>query len=199
MTFDDIRQYLPKYLSAESMEVLLKSLDDFPSNIDARMYTNKLTDSIIYQGDGLVDVAFYNLHTGQKRIGLALILSNTCDLIGYERIYNPQIVYVPIFSLSKYKILLRGLGESRVDSHIDSLKKQRITSLMYLPAHPTSGMEESVAFLDWACNTNSSSIPRENIEKLRVFSLSDYGHYLFLFKLSVHFTRIQDRVERGSF
>ncbi|NCB47606.1 hypothetical protein EOM81_11385 [bacterium] len=54
MNFDEIRIYLPKFLSAESERELFKGLKDFPENIDDRLYTTYLTDTkIIYQGDGL--------------------------------------------------------------------------------------------------------------------------------------------------
>lgn len=42
---------------------------------------------------------------------------------------------------------------------------------------------------------------KEFIEKLtseRIFTLINYGFYLLLFKLSVHFTRIQEKVDRDS-
>ena len=41
-------------------------------------------------------------------------------------------------------------------------------------------------------------IERDKINYNRIFTLSDYGAYLFLLKLSIHFTRVQDKVERKS-
>ena len=50
---DDLKRYLPKYLSAENYEMLLQELRAFPDNIDDRMYTFSLEQNILFQGDGL--------------------------------------------------------------------------------------------------------------------------------------------------
>ena len=59
-------------------------------------------------------------------------------------------------------------------------------------------MDDSIVFFDRVCNFPNNKIPRENLKEQRLFTLSDYGSYLFLLKLSIHFTRIQDKVERKS-
>ena len=41
-------------------------------------------------------------------------------------------------------------------------------------------------------------INRDTLEDQRLFSLSDYGFYMLTFKLSVHFSRIQEKVNRSS-
>lgn len=38
MPLDDLRVYLPKYLSAENYDQLISQLRDFPANIDKRMF-----------------------------------------------------------------------------------------------------------------------------------------------------------------
>jgi len=52
--FEELKLYLPKYLSASSEQNLFENLKDFPDNIDERMYSYKyFEDDIIFQGDGL--------------------------------------------------------------------------------------------------------------------------------------------------
>ena len=46
-------------------------------------------------------------------------------------------------------------------------------------------------------SVDNSYISREELNSKRLFSLSDYGFYMLLFKLSVHFSRIQEKVNRG--
>jgi hypothetical protein len=54
---DDIKIYLPKYLSEEATVSLFRELASFPDNIDSRMYTIKLKDEqTIFQGDGLSEL-----------------------------------------------------------------------------------------------------------------------------------------------
>ena len=50
MPLDDLRVYLPKYLSAENYDQLISQLRGFPANIDKRMFTIGLEPNIIYQG-----------------------------------------------------------------------------------------------------------------------------------------------------
>ena len=57
---------------------------------------------------------------------------------------------------------------------------------------------ESIVFLDRVNNIPSKFIVRTTVPQKRIFTLSDYGAYLFLLKLSIHFTRIKDNVERKS-
>ncbi len=59
-------------------------------------------------------------------------------------------------------------------------------------------MEDSIVFLDKIYHVDNRFINRDTLEDQRLFSLSDYGFYMLIFKLSVHFSRIQEKVNRGS-
>jgi hypothetical protein len=64
---------------------------------------------------------------------------------------------------------------------------------MYLPANPEV-MPESVALF-----SDARSHPLDDFlarERSLLFRLSDFGFYLFLFKLSIHFNRMLEGVER---
>ena len=200
MNIDDLKIFLPKFLSDESDRELFRGLKDFPYNIDERLYTTYLIDSkTIYQGDGLNDLLVVNLPQSDIRLVPGIILSNTCDIdLRNQRNFPSQIVYAPIFNLEKYwKSLLKNSKKSKeqIDDHIESIKKQEITQIFYLP-RLASKLNDSIAFLDRVNNMPNNLIDRENIKTQRIFTLSDYGAYLFLLKLSIHFTRIQDKVER---
>jgi hypothetical protein len=50
--WEEIKQFLPKYLSAESTELLLKELKQFPETIGSGLYSTRLMDKeVIFQGD----------------------------------------------------------------------------------------------------------------------------------------------------
>jgi len=126
-----------------------------------------------------------------------IVLSNTCDIdLSNKRFFSSSICYVPIISIDKYHKLLTDKSqkpESYIKSHIEDIRKQRITQILYLPKG--SGLnDESIVFLDKINNIANNHIDR-NISN-RLFILSDYGLYILLLKISIHFTRIQEKVDR---
>ena len=56
---------------------------------------------------------------------------------------------------------------------------------------------DAIVLLDRLNNCPAEIIRKEMIEKQRLFTLSNYGFYLFLIKISIHFTRIREGVDRG--
>jgi len=202
MNFDDLKIYLPKYLSTESAEELYESLRDFPQNIDQRIYTTYLKEEpVIFQGDGLDNLIVVNLPEVEKKNVPAMIISNTCDIDpNNARNFPSQIIYTPFINFAKYSDMLKkdsSKSIEQIEGHLNSIKKQHITQIFYLP--PINDVfEESIVFLDRVFNIGSGFVDRKRVKDIRLFTLSDYGNYLFLFKLSLHFTRIQDKVERKS-
>ena len=175
ITEDELKKYLPKYLSEENYKTLLAELKSFPYNIDGRMYTSMLDKNVIFQGDGLKKMPIIdltNIERGVKKVS-CLILSNTCDM-----------------DLSNSRI-----NSSKIENHISNLKQQKITQIIFLPAN--SQMEDSIVFLDKIYHVDNRFINRDTLEDQRLFSLSDYGFYMLIFKLSIHFSRIQEKVNRG--
>ena len=201
MPLDDLRVYLPKYLSAENYDQLISQLRDFPANIDKRMYTEGLEPNIIYQGDALDDmpvVNIDNLELGVKKRP-CMIVSNTCDMdLANKRLYPTTIMYTPLFRLDNYVKVLKQYGatEEKIKNHLSDVKAQKVSSMFYLPSIGNLG--ESIVFLDRILNVSQKFIDRDTVESRRKFSLSDYGFYLFVFKLSIHLSRIREGVNRGS-
>lgn len=202
MNFDNFELYLPKYLSADSEKDLFQALKDFPKNIDSRVYTSYLQDtSTIYQGDGLKNMYVSNFPETTIKKLQCIVLSNTCDIaVENIRSFPSQIVYAPILNLRKYENTIRqktDKSDEQIDAHIQAIKQQRITQIFYLPAIEGK-LEESLVFLDRINNCPNSLVDRDQLQNNRIFTLSDFGAYLFLFKISLHFTRIQDKVDRHS-
>lgn len=200
MNLNDLKIYLPKYLSGESEKQLFESLKDFPTNIDQRLYTNYLeNERVIFQGDGLQNLLAINLPSTETKVVTGMVISNTCDIDpSNKRNFPSQIVYAPIIDFQKYSNSLKSrLSEEKVESHLKAIKNQYVTQVFYLPPI-TDKLNESIVFLDRLHNIGNNHYDRSGLGSSRVFTLSDYGNYLFLFKLSLHFTRIQDKVERNS-
>jgi len=200
--FEDIKLYLPKYLSQEAERDLFEELNQFPKNIDHRLYTvSFVNDENIYQGDGFKDLLFIELPEPEISKSKGMVLSNTCDMQQANKKPVPlKVCYSPIISLKKYKSFITKnkliSNKSAINIHIDQIKKQRFSHIFFLPGQG-SLKEDCLIFFDRIISIKREYFESKPIKELRLFSLSDYGFYLFLFKLSIHFCRIREGIERG--
>lgn len=198
---EDIEVYLPKFLSADSKRALFEGLRQFPYNIDNRLYTDSLRDErIVYQGDGIRGLPFLIMPDLKAQPVDALVVSNSCDISPQNvRLFRSKVVYAPILKLEIYiNMLLReGVPQSEIDNHIASIKRQEITQIFFLPARGRL-KQDSFVLLDRLISCDNELIDRNVLQDSRLFSLSDYGHYLFLIKISIHFCRIHEGVDRGT-
>ncbi len=191
-----LSEQIPYYLTKEAKDGLLKALKDFPKNVN--YYTILHKDDVL-QGDAWTKFQLFNFHTGERSAVRGIILSNTCDIDpGNKRDLPYNIVFSPIIRLSDYEKLLIAskIGYDRVTQKLSDIRTQKITNIFYLP---NGGMlqDEYIALLD-----NIHSIPAEAFSKIegksKLVALSQVGFYLFLFKISVHFCRFHENVDRGS-
>jgi hypothetical protein len=203
ISLEDIKLYLPKYLSSDSEENLFQNLKDFPNNIYKRMYSNlnltKDYKDIILQGDGMKGLLVINLPDKKVKKADVVIISNTCDIDQRNpRLHTSSICYSPIINLEKFisSLKTRNIRKSRIDSFVNSLKKQQISQIFFLPKGEKLA-SDSFIFFGKITSCNNDYVSRKNLHKMRIFSLSNYGFYIFLFKLSIHFSRIREEVERG--
>lgn len=199
LPLEDIKLYLPKYLSPKSTDNLFEELKQFPENIDERLYSKvcEYKDKIL-QSDGLINLPVINLPDSTIRDAPVMVISNSCDNDPENvRFFDSRVCYCPIFNLNKYKNMLLESGEEndKVDSHINSIRKQRSAQIFYLPRG--AGLEEeSFIFFNKVVSCDSDIIFREEKNKNKLFSLSNYGIYLFVLKLSIYFTRLNEGIDR---
>lgn len=201
-SYEDISKFLPRYLSDDSTANLRKELDRFTrGEISRSLYTNRLIqEKTIFQGDALDGMLVVKLPETKIQAAKAIILSNTCDIdLNNQRLFESMIVYAPIFDLEKYEQMLKNKqgSNSKIKDHLTAIRQQLITQIFYIP---TGGFlkQDGIVFLDRICSCMNTSVDRSSITSKRLFTLSDFGHYLFLFKLSLHFTRLTSTVDRGS-
>jgi hypothetical protein len=200
MDFDEIKLYLPKYLSPSSEKALFDELKQFPKNIDSRVYSESVrVESIMYQGDGIKGLLVTDLPDKEIHPTDALILTNTCDMsLENKRLFPTHICYSPIIKLNKYKnrLIERGVAsEEIVEKHIENIKNQKIAQILFLPCGG-SLQEDALIFFNRISSCSLRYLINDDIVKIKLFSLSNYGLYLFLFKLSLHFTRIAEGKDR---
>ncbi|HSW60221.1 MAG TPA: hypothetical protein VLJ60_05445 [bacterium] len=202
---DDIKLYLPKYLSEEGTRELLKNLKQFPNNIDSRFYTRiPLDKEVLLQGDGFLDgFPVTNLPESEIKSNIpVIIISNTCDNDenNNRKTPRPFVSYCPIVNFQKFEnMLFKKFPNERdsISSILESIKKQMVTNILFLPAYQNGLKYDGIVFFDKIISSNAEIISIGQIPEKRLFSLSDYGFYVFLFKLSIHFTRIQENVSRS--
>lgn len=197
-SFEDIKKHLPQYLSDSDAKQLFSALKDFPNNIDERFYSNySLDDNILYQGDCLKDIPTFNLPDIRTKLSQSMAISNTCDIdLNNKRLWNTRILFSQIILLEKLeKALYQKFSEDRISNYISSLKKQQITNAFYLPK--SKNLDEAIVFFDYTNSFDINFVDRESLKVKRLVSLSNYGFYILLLKLSIHFTRIQEKVQRN--
>jgi hypothetical protein len=197
--FEEIKQYLPKYLSDDALEDLFKNLKDFPRNIN-EIYSGSLySESDVLQGDGLRKMPVVNLPDPTVVEGPVMVLSNTCDTsFQNNRSYSPTVIYCPVVKLEKHLEILReaGVTEEKLELRSEQIRKQRLSDIFYLPKFGHLP-EDCIALLSHINSCDISYLTPDSVIEKRLFALSNYGLYLFLFKLSIHLTRIREQIDRN--
>lgn len=189
--------YLPKYLTPDQRRELWAELREFP-NIRSFYMPPSPGDDGALQGDGWRGLVVIRFETLEQRNVTGLILSNSCDIAPENPRASPtNVVFAPLVALDRYADRLRASGQTaeQVAGLLDSIRKQEVTQLFYLPGS-AYGPPESVAFLD-----DVHSHPAEHFfrsERVRVFRLNQVAFYVLLLKLSIHFCRFQEGVPRYS-
>lgn len=194
---EEIKIYLPKYLSDEQQVKLFDELTSFPENIDSRFYTTFLKDELVlFQGDGFNETQYPDFQSKSFKTIKGFILSNTCDShLGNTRMFSPFITLAPIFSLKKWEQkLLEKFTSEQVKSHIEAIKNQRISQFFFLPEN--GQQEEMFVRFDCAFSIPTSEDTEKKLLQGRFFTLSNYGFYLLLVKLGIHLSRVQEKVDR---
>lgn len=200
MILDDIGIYLPKYLSERSYSQLFELIKQFPLNQTYKnFYTLYLIDKQdFFQGDGIKSLPFYNFQNNAVKKHKSIIISNSCDICSdNKRQYSTNLLYAPIVELDSYIEILKqeNIIDIKINNHISDIKEQRISSIFYLP-ELNSEIKESIVYLDQICNIPLKFLLDLSLNETRYFSLSNYGFYIFLLKLSIHFTRIMENIDR---
>lgn len=154
------------------------SLKQFEENGGRYKCFTRCSFSFLSQGDIIDKLKFVKVNADGEIIKKelkALLLSNTCDAEN-----DNVLLFAPLIPLINLKV------------NKDTLKKNRIYKLLYFPGHRYDDYVVDLSLV--------SSFSKELINKLleseiikKEASLSDFGYYLFLTKLTVHFMRPEDK------
>ena len=195
---EDLTTGLPAYLTAADQAAITRGLRDFTRSQRLAAFYYPTRDPGPLQGDvwGRVDV--FDFSTGERKRVRALLVSNSCDIsAGNERYLSPKVTVATVIPLGAYHQLLltNGLSEQRVSDHLRQVRAQAVTQLFYLPDGAAINGEHVALLQD--LHSLPTQAMAEDPPKPRLASLSQCAFYLLLFKLSVHFCRFLEGVDRG--
>ena len=195
--FEQIKLFLPKYLTPEQTRELFSELESFPNNYNFYLQNPDLSDQLL-QGDGWRGFVAINFQTLERKEVSGVILSNSCDVDpNNARNFTSLCPFLSPYKaipLCRYAIKC-GPVCSTDRFFLTDIRAQRVTSVFYLPS-AQFGPEEGIILLD-----DIHSHPLQDFiskEPSCLFTLSQYAFYIFLIKLSIHFSRFQEDVARFS-
>jgi len=205
ISVEEIRNFLPGYLSQGSENAFLDEIKHFLKAESRPFYTNALAHHpVLFQGDGLEGLLVVSLPDPKTGPGSGMLLSNTCDVDpSNKRLFASWLTYAPIFRLDPYLAALRDgefgppVDAGLVRDHESKIRQQLITQIFYLPEGGRLPAD-CLVFMDRLISMPSETVNRDDVPKNRLFTLSDFGAWLFALKLSIHFTRIRDKVDRAA-
>jgi hypothetical protein len=149
------------------------------------------------QGDGWQRLQLRNFETGERIFINGVVLSNTCDVSpDNQRDLPVRIIFAPLIPLAAYVSMLEKAGVQKVsiDSKVDAIRRQKVTSLFYTPTG--SGLtSEHIVVLD-DVHSMPAAVYESDKSNGKIFTLSQAGFYLLILKLSIHFCRFHENVAR---
>ncbi len=191
---EEFKRYLPKYLSSRDARELFAQLSSFPNPTSPFYLDGAALPEEPLQGDGWRGFIAIDFRTAARKSVSGVVISNSCDIDpANRRALGVNVLFSPLIELAKYVELLRQVkDEPQTEDILRAIRGQRVTSIFYLPAGAWGA--ESIALLD-----TIYAQPLDDFlanDRVRLFTLSMYAFYIFLIKLSIHFTRMQEGVRR---
>lgn len=149
------------------------------------------------QGDGWRGFQLFQFETGRRKSVKGIILSNSCDVDPSNlRDIPGRVIFAPLVEFSDYKSVLEetNISTEKIQAKIDSIKAQKTTNIFFLPGNGPLKKEYVVHF------DTVQSMPLkahlQNPDREKLFTLSNVGFYMLTFKLSIHFCRLHENVNR---
>jgi hypothetical protein len=201
-------QMLPSYLTNTAKGRIKEALEQFFDDKEYISYNGFYTKEkheYLMQSDVVHSVVGIDWNAEEKKYitGFvpALLISNSCDVaLENDRSLNSkEALFAPIISVDTHLNFAKDNGSTveQVDNIYRTLRRQEYTNLFYLPPNPVNGKDYIVRLdkIYWVPQTELIEI-LSDLDKNRFISLSDWGYYLYITKLSLHTCRIPEEIER---
>jgi hypothetical protein len=194
---------IPYYLvSPPEQKAFLKELEALKNGASKGYYIGLKNDPYVgelLQGDCWSGLQIYSFNSGAKQAVKGIVLSNSCDVSAdNSRVFPPKVVFAPVVKLAllEQRFNAAGLAKNQIDAKVRAIKAQEVTSLFYLPAG--ASLSEDYAVLLDDVHSMPSNVFNADTSRTKLFTLSMAGFYMFVFKLSIHFCRLHENVDRRS-
>lgn len=192
--FEEFRKYLPHYLNDGDKRALYEELRKFP---EKTQYFASSEDQSPLQGDAWRPFAFRDFSSGDMREVAGIVISNSCDIDPANTPDGAQhLLFAPLMKLDglRARFAQAGLSDEKAEDILRAIRRQEKSDFLYLPANGDTP-ETFVRLDDIHPQPLSVFLTTKPV---RLFSLSYAGFFILLIKLAIHFTRINERVVRGS-
>jgi len=213
LNFSDIEKYLPAYLSNISKNYLGNYIkNNFPRSSDPNyVYSNSLKDRF-YQGDVIFELInpILNIEEGKFEIEYrdGILFSNSCNAEKENsRLIELSLNFAQIIPLKELLEFLRNknFSEERISNFERDVKSNSFNYFFYLPELSENGkvvIEESLVRFDRIITIPMKFFYEKYSKSYKpegdkIISLSQYGFWFFLFKISFYFSRMNEDIERG--
>lgn len=200
---ESLQKQIPYYLTAQDRRALVDELAKISKGGKADYFLSPYHDTFkadMLQGDGWRGFQLFLFETGEKRSVQGLVMSNSCDVEpGNVRDVPARVMFAPLVRLSDYEALLRksGIDAQKVDQKLGEIRAQKTTNMFFLPAGGPLGEDHVVRLDDAHSMPVAAHVAMPGREKL--FTLTNTGFYMLVLKLSVHFCRLHEKVNRKNF
>jgi len=200
MRFDaeTLQRQIPYYLTAPSeRKAFLEELTALSSGARKGYFMPKDSyKNTILQGDGWSGFRVFSFEKGKcSNDEQGIVLSNSCDMSSEnKRTISPKITFAPVVKLSRLRAQFErsGIEEKQIDSKLQAIRSQSVTNIFYLPKEGPLD-DEHVVLLD---DLHSMPVIAHQKKATKLFTLSMAAFYLFVFKLSIHFCRLHENINR---
>ncbi len=214
-----ISELVPNYWTGKTVKEIIETIrQEFPKSTNADVMYRQFPDTInntFFQCDIVSELPFFRIVDSSPDLYYSdsIIISNSCDIQKHKRIYSPKVLFSKVITWNNYqkKLAKCGAADQSIQTFYSNLIKNQYTSFFYLPKLEDEDnkviLEESVIPLDHVSYIPSNDLYSmystkylsDNDNGDKIVSLSNYGFYLFLMKLSVHFCRFGEKIDRNEF
>lgn len=207
---DYFEKILPAYLVESDKGRLKEALRQFTieergKEVDYSNFYRSYDHAYFMQSDLIkeIRVSQWNEESAEFTKGYtdAIIISNTCDISFDNKhdVNTKQCLFAPLIDFNEYLSDLEAAGYSKekISSFSQIVKAQLRTNIFYLPIYYKEN-KEYIVLLDnvfWFPTAELNSYI-DKIDDNRTTSLTHFGFYLFILKLSYHLCRLPEQCDR---
>jgi hypothetical protein len=196
ITETSFESWFPDYLSVDAKDAFQKAFGTFK----ALRSVYSCSQQGYVQGaafKGFTILRKNRSNSCEEKQVSGIILSNSCDIdCANRRDYPVNVTFAPLLTIESLGAMWTagGANEHQVRDRMSMVKRQSVSHLFYLPNGPHGK--------DVVCDFSTLGVMRMDDfidnSTAHIFTLNDIGYYFFLIKLSIHFLRLTDGVQRES-